>query len=159
MGLLTIQELSDKLGISYEGTRLQLKRYSAELGDYIIKQGKRILIDEKGVEYLQERRRTSTIIIEKDTAKEKIEQLTAELETAKREVFELQNKIISLQETNQTLVAKGAKCDLLLEDREKQEKEITEARQEIERLRTEAEAAKAEAGSYQKSIFGFYRKK
>lgn len=159
MGLLTIKEVADRFSISYEAARLQIQRYSKELDDYIIKQGKRTLIDEEGVKVLEERRRTNTVIIEKDTSREKIEMLTAELEAAKKQVFELQQKVISLTESKQELIEKGAKCDLLLEDRAKQEKEISEARQEIERLKVENQAAKEEAASYQKSIFGFYRKR
>lgn len=159
MGLLTIREVADRFSISYEAARLQIQRYSKELDDYIIKQGKRTLIDEEGVKVLEERRRTNTVIIEKDTSREKIEMLTAELEAAKKQVFELQQKVISLTESKQELIEKGAKCDLLLEDRAKQEKEISEARQEIERLKVENQAAKEEAASYQKSIFGFYRKR
>ena len=215
MELVTLKQYAISQRISYEAVRRQVTRYQKELSGHIIKRNRTQFLDEKAVEFLTDRRRSSPIILmnmdqseENARLKEQVESLKAQLMTAQNELLKSQDdrlkaqeRIIALQDEAKKTLEDQAKYAALLEDnrlkakklqeaedqimeiqKEREEDQLTiqtirteaddlreeadglrkkadEDRRTIEDLQEQRDAAQAEAQSYKRSIFGFYRKR
>ena len=180
MNMITMKDYADSKGISYEAVRRQVQRYSEELKGHITVQNRTQYLDEWAVDFLSERRRQSPIVVIKedqseeiDILKQQVESLKSVLEQSKAEVMSLREKDISSQYELIDLKKKM----LLLEAKEEEQKETAQrlkeveteliranlqteaAQQRMEVLQNERDQAVAEANSFQKSIFGFYRRR
>ena len=98
------------------------------------------------------------IVSFKHVKKEEFEAAKAEIEALKQTVLDLQSqlnaskdKIMSLQDEKMTLIEERGKNQLLLELKDKSEKELTETKARVLELEKETQ-------SYQKTIFGLYKK-
>lgn len=179
MEIMTIKQFADSQGISYEAVRKQVVRYSDELSGHVIRKNRTQYLDEKAVEFLQERRRESPIVLQTiDQADEisrlqdQVESLKAQLVTAQNRLLEAQERVISLQDEVQKTLEDKARYTALLEDNEAKEKKLQETEDQLRRveadrddavqraqdLQTERDEAVRESKSYYKSWFGFYRK-
>ena len=74
-------------------------------------------------------------------------------------MLDAQARIIMLQDENTKMIAAQNKYELLLESKSEIEKELDSAKTELTTTKERLQAAEAEANSYEKSLFGFYRKK
>ena len=179
MEIMTIKQFADSQGISYEAVRKQVVRYSDELSGHVIRKNRTQYLDEKAVEFLQERRRESPIVLQTiDQADEisrlqdQLESLKAQLVSAQNRLLEAQERVISLQDEVQKTLEDKARYTALLEDNEAKEKKLQETEDQLRRveadrddavqraqdLQTERDEAVKESKSYYKSWFGFYRK-
>lgn len=179
MELVTIKQFADSQGISYEAVRKQLHKYSEELSGHVIRKDRTRYLDEKAVEFLQERRRESPIVLqtidqgeEIGRLQDQVESLKAQLVTAQNKLLEAQERVISLQDEAQKALEDRARYTALLEDHEDQKRKLQETSDQLRRveadrddavqraqdLQTERDEAVREAKSYYKSWFGFYRK-
>lgn len=179
MEIMTIKQFADSQGISYEAVRKQVVRYSDELSGHVIRKNRTQYLDEKAVEFLQERRRESPIVLQTiDQADEisrlqdQLESLKAQLVSAQNRLLEAQERVISLQDEVQKTLEDKARYTALLEDNEAKEKKLQETEDQLRRveadrddavqraqdLQTERDEAVRESKSYYKSWFGFYRK-
>ena len=179
MELVTIKQFADSQGISYEAVRKQLQKYSEELSGHVIRKDRTRYLDEKAVEFLQERRRESPIVLqtidqgeEIGRLQDQVESLKAQLVTAQNKLLEAQERVISLQDEAQKALEDRARYTALLEDHEDQKRKLQETSDQLRRveadrddavqraqdLQTERDEAVREAKSYIKSWFGFYRK-
>ncbi len=156
--MLSIQEYADKKKVSYEAVRKQLKRYEKELQGHISIQNRKQYLDEFAENFLAEKRKQSPIVVVETAKKEEFEAAKAEIEALKQTVLDLQSqlnaskdKIMSLQDEKMTLIEERGKNQLLLELKDKSEKELTEAKARVLELEKETQ-------SYQKTIFGLYKK-
>jgi chromosome segregation ATPase len=156
--MLSIQEYADKKKVSYEAVRKQLKRYAKELQGHISIQNRKQYLDEFAENFLDEKRKQSPIVVVETAKKEEFEAAKAEIEALKQTVLDLQSqlnaskdKIMSLQDEKMTLIEERGKNQLLLELKDKSEKELTEAKARVLELEKETQ-------SYQKTIFGLYKK-
>lgn len=180
MEVMTIKDYATSKGISYEAVRRQILRYSDQLKGHITVQNRTQYLDEWAVNFLSERRRQSPIVVvhedqaeEIETLKQQVSSLRAALEKAHAEILAYREKDIAAQ--YELLEAK--KQLLLLEMKEEEHRETVQKlkdtetelmrvnvqkeldQQRLEELRKQRDAAQAEAGSFQKSLFGFYRKR
>lgn len=179
MELVTIKQFADSQGISYEAVRKQLQKYSEELSGHVIRKDRTRYLDEKAVEFLQERRRESPIVLqtidqgeEIGRLQDQVESLKAQLVTAQNKLLEAQERVISLQDEAQKALEDRARYTALLEDHEDQKRKLQETSDQLRRveadrddavqraqdLQTERDEAVRESKSYYKSWFGFYRK-
>lgn len=156
--MLSIQEYADKKKVSYEAVRKQLKRYAKELQGHISIQNRKQYLDEFAENFLDEKRKQSPIVVVETAKKEEFEAAKAEIEALKQTVLDLQSqlnaskdKIMSLQDEKMTLIEERGKNQLLLELKDKSEKELTETKARVLELEKETQ-------SYQKTIFGLYKK-
>ncbi len=156
--MLSIQEYADKKKVSYEAVRKQLKRYAKELQGHISIQNRKQYLDEFAENFLDEKRKQSPIVVVETAKKEELEAAKAEIEALKQTVLDLQSqlntskdKIMALQDEKMTLIEERGKNQLLLELKDKSEKELTEAKARVLELEKETQ-------SYQKTIFGLYKK-
>ncbi len=151
MELTTIRQFAEEQGVSYEAIRRQLVRYTEELNGHVVRQNRTQFLDNYAVEFLRNKRRENPVVVVNPDLNEEIEELRAKLFASHSALLEEKDKIIHLQEELQTAIEAKAKYELLLEKHSDQEKQMEE-------LRNQRDAAVAEAASYRKSIFGFYRK-
>lgn len=163
--LMTLKQYAEKQKISYEAVRKQVIRYSEELSEHIVKQNRTQYLDEWAVDFLTERRRESPIILmnmdqseENERLKEEVESLRVKLMTAQNELLKEKDRIIELQDEAKKTIEDRARYTALLEDNKAKEEKLKEAESQIEDLRRERDEAQAEAKSFTRSLFGFYRK-
>lgn len=156
--MLSIQDYADKKKVSYEAIRKQLKRYAKELQGHISIQNRKQYLDEFAENFLDEKRKQSPIVVVETAKKEEFEAAKAEIEALKQTVLDLQSqlnaskdKIMSLQDEKMALIEERGKNQLLLELKDKSEKELTETKARVLELEKETQ-------SYQKTIFGLYKK-
>jgi len=179
MEVMTIKQYAENQHVSYEAVRKQIVRYGEELKDHIVKRDRKQYLDEWAVKFLTERRRENPVILvtqenleEIEELKKQVESLRTQLMTAQNELLKSQDdclkakdKIIELQDEAKKTLEDKAKYTALLEDNEAKEEKLKdlerqseEDRKKIEDLRKECDEAKEEAQSFQKSVFGLYRK-
>ena len=172
MELMTLKQFADDQGITYEAVRRQVIRHADKLQGHIVKKNRIQYLDDEAVNFLKERRRESPIILqtidqseEIDRLTDQIESLKAQLMTAQSELLKEKDRIISLQEELREGIEERTKYAALLEDSQDKERRLAEAqdalsadREQMEQLRRELDQAQAEANSYRRSFFGFYRK-
>ena len=173
MDVRSIKQIAEEQNVSYEAIRKQVARYSDELKDHIIRKSRTQYLDEWAVNFLKEKRAESPIILMNMDQNEQIEELTAQVESLKTHLLMAQEQIISLQEENKRSLETQIKYNALLEDTKAKDEKLQQAEQKVEEqqdqirtmqteaedLRRERDEAQAEADSFERSIFGFYRKK
>ena len=152
MDLMTLKQFADEQGISYEAVRRAVKRHEDKLTGHVIENDGVRYLDEEAVRILKERRRESPIIVQTMDQGEEIRELRAQIESLRAQLMQAQNellsskdRIIALQDELKAGIEDKTKYQLLLTDHEEQGKQIEELRKE--------------ADSYEKSWFGFYRKR
>ena len=152
MDLMTLKQFADDQGISYEAVRRAVKRHGDKLTGHIIENDGIRYLDEEAVKILKERRRESPIVVQTMDQGEEIRDLTAQIESLRAQLMQAQNellsskdRIIALQDELKAGIEDRAKYQYLQRQNEEQGKQIEELRKE--------------ADSYQKSWFGFYRKR
>lgn len=166
MELMTLKQYAESKGISYEAVRKQVNRYQEELKGHIVVKNRTQYIDQWAVDFLSERRRESPIVLVTEDQKEQISQMKEQIETLKAQLLAAQNEllsakdqIISLQVETRQLLETKANYDSLLEDHDLQKEKLTRATIQHEEDQKRIEELQREANSYQRSIFGFYRKR
>lgn len=180
MDLMTLKQFADDQGISYEAVRRAVKRHGDKLTGHIIENDGIRYLDEEAVKILKERRRESPIVVQTMDQGEEIRELTAQIESLRAQLMQAQNellsgkdRIIALQDELKAGIEDRAKYQLLLTDNEEQKRKLRDAEMTIEEkqadldqeremrryLQRQNEDLQKEASSYEKSWFGFYRKR
>ena len=180
MEMVTIKDYADSQNVSYEAVRKQIVRYKDELDGHIAIKNRTQYLDDWAVKFLTGRRREHPVILvnqEKDESieamKQHIESLRAQLMQAQNELLSSKDRIIALQDEVKAGIEDRAKYQLLLTDNEEQKRKLRDAEMTIEEkqadldqeretrryLQRQNEDLQKEASSYEKSWFGFYRKK
>lgn len=180
MDLMTLKQFADDQGISYEAVRRAVKRHGDKLTGHIIENDGVRYLDEEAVKILRERRRESPIVVQTMDQGEEIRELTAQIESLRSQLMQAQNellsskdRIIALQDELKAGIEDRAKYQLLLTDNEEQKRKLRDAeadldqekemRQYLQRKNEEQgkqiEELRKEADSFEKSWFGFYRKR
>ena len=180
MDLMTLKQFAEDQGISYEAVRRAVKRHGDKLNGHIIENDGVRYLDEEAVKILKERRRESPIVVQTMDQGEEIRELTAQIESLRAQLMQAQNellsskdRIIALQDEVKAGIEDKTKYQLLLTDNEEQKRKLRDAeadldsekemRQYLQRQNEEQgkqiEELRKEADSYEKSWFGFYRKR
>ena len=166
MELMTLKQYAESKGISYEAVRKQVNRYQEELKGHIVVKNRTQYIDQWAVDFLSERRRESPIVLVTEDQKEQISQMKEQIETLKAQLLAAQNEllsakdqIINLQVETRQLLETKANYDSLLEDHDLQKEKLARITIQHEEDQKRIEELQREANSYQRSFFGFYRKK
>lgn len=180
MNLTTIKEYAELKNISYEAVRKQIKRYSDDLEGHITRQNGTQYLDDWAVDFLSEKRRQSPIVVINEDQGEEIKALQQEVESLRNRLEQMKADNLALKEkdiSTQYELIEAKKRMLLLEAREEERQETvqrlkdTEAelmmeraqhaadQERLEEVKQQRDTAQAEANSYERSIFGFYRKR
>lgn len=166
MELISLKQYADKKEISYEAVRKLVKRHEKDLaGHIVIRSGVRYL-DEEAIRILQERRRTSPVVVRVEDQSEELDILRRKLEEAKTEIMKLQQariadqaRIIALQDEVKLGIEAKAEFDAAQAARTAAEARAEELQRQHDADRQQLDQAKAELESFVPSLFGFYRKK
>ena len=186
MDIFTIKQIAEEQNVSYEAIRKQVARYADELKDHIVRKNRTQYIDEWGRNFLREKRKENPIILMNMDQSEQIGELKAQVELLSRKLLSAQERIIDLQAMEKEVLETKVRHELLVEDykrltadMERKQSELDQKQADLDRthedltqaqanlLQTQTQlrlaeidrdAARAEANSFQKSWFGFYRK-
>jgi len=150
--LLTIKEYAKKKNITYEAVRKQIQKYKDdELKDHIIKKNKTQYLDEYAVDFLDNRRRESPVLLYQMEKDEQIETLRNEKEALLITVANQANKISELEAwkaDNALAIAEANQRQLLLEEKTEQIEALVQEKTLLEGFiqdaKNEIEAQKAE---------------
>lgn len=180
MDLMTLKQFAEDQGISYEAVRRAVKRHGDKLNGHIIENDGVRYLDEEAVKILKERRRESPIVVQTMDQGEEIRELTAQIESLRAQLMQAQNellsskdRIIALQDEVKAGIEDKTKYQLLLTDNEEQKRKLRDAEADLDQEREmrqylqrkneeqgkQIEELRKEADSYEKSWFGFYRKR
>ena len=176
---MTIKEYAKSHGISYEAVRKQLARYRKDLEGHITTEGQTKYIDDFAVAFLDKKRRTNPVVVFNQERSDEVQLLRDQVEALKNELLATQKRVMDLQSEKQLMIEAKVKYDLLLEssneksatietlredlkdarrDTDQAREDLKAAKDETDQIRKERDEAQADARSYQKSIFGLYRK-
>ena len=155
---MTIKEYAKSKGVSYEAIRKQIARYQKDLDGHIYRKNRTITLDAFAVDFLDGKRRESPIVVIAESEREHVQNLTDQIEALKNELIATQKTVISLQEEKQLMIEAKTKYDLLLEASHDKDQLIETLKGDLQEAKEATKEAKAEAESFRKSIFGFYRK-
>lgn len=179
MEMMTLKEYAADRQVTYEAVRRLVSKYRKQLEGHIIREKGTQYLDSEAIAFLNDKRRASRLVVIREENTDKIEALESEVETltqkliaAQNEFLQSQKKIIEIQDTLQKAIESNAKYNALIEDHERTLHDLDNTKKELGRSQTELaqvrdqlrlteidkEIAQREAGSYHKSIFGFYRK-
>ena len=164
--MITISEYASKRGVVYEAVRKQVKKYKEsdkEFAKHIqesTKRGTSTLLDDWAVEFLDGHRHRNAITVE--TTTQEVKDLKAENEQLLKDVSKYQDMIIKLQAQ---MLALAEEKSLAIEDKtrattllEQKDKDLEESKAENQKLNQEIATKNQELNSYQKTIFGLYKK-
>ena len=96
-------------GISYEAVRKQVNRHKGSLEGHITKQGKKQMLDDEAIAYLDEHR-SDKVVLMQPVVNDEVQRLEAENKALLMKVAQLQDVII--QKGDQILELQQAKHDL-----------------------------------------------
>lgn len=180
--MMTMAELAKEQNVSYEAIRKSVSRYKKELDGHITIRNRKWYIDEEGADFLRTKRQSSPVVIydqkekeELQAAKEEADQLRKAFLEAQNRIIELQGKLLAANERETQFIEDKAKYTAFLEAHEQTKEELKSAREQLrttedslndtrERLQHTEEELQVtldklqDAGTYKKSLFGFYRK-
>ena len=180
MDLMTLKQFAEDQGISYEAVRRAVKRHEDKLTGHVIENDGVRYLDEEAVRILKERRRESPIIVQTMDQGEEIRELRAQIESLRAQLMQAQNellsskdRIIALQDEVKAGIEDKTKYQLLLTDNEEQKRKLRDAEADLDQEREmrqylqrkneeqgkQIEELRKEADSFEKSWFGFYRKR
>lgn len=138
--MMTIKEYAKSRQISYEAARQSLKRSKPEIEQYLHRVGRTQYIDDTGIEIL-DKHRISKASPEIYTGKE---DPSVVIDSLKNEIIVLQKQIIDLQKEAAIGIEAKSKVEYLEANNDRLEKSNQDLQTELR--------------SYQRTIFGLYRK-
>lgn len=149
--LLTIKEYAKKKNITYEAVRKQIQKYKDdELKDHIIKKNKTQYLDEYAVDFLDNRRRESPVLLYQMEKDEEIETLKRERENLLIKIAAQADKIAELSEwkaDNSLAIAEAKQQVFLLEEKNRTIDALAEKAAELSADKTAAEQKVRDAES------------
>lgn len=121
MNLLTIKEYAKQKHVTYEAVRKQIQKYkNDELKDHIIRKNKTQYLDEYAIDFLDNRRRESPVMLYQMNQDEEIERLKDERDKLLLKVAQLQDEL--LREKDNVKVLQAEKIALLEEKKPEPQK-------------------------------------
>lgn len=117
--MVTIKEYAKSKNVSYEAVRKQIQKYKdKELKEHVIRKNKTQYLDDYAVEFLDNRRRESPIMVVQMNKDEEIERLEMENKALLLKVAELQEAL--LREKDEVKQLQLEKIELLEQKKEEE---------------------------------------
>ena len=155
----TIKALASQQKVSYQSIWKLVVKYENELSGHIVTKNKVRYLDPEAVDYILQKRRDHPLVAMNDDQSAIIESQIREINELKAKIDALQEQIksrdgmiIEIQKDLQAKLEFQIRNEYLLEDNQRMKEEVTSAKDELKDARKELE-------SYERTIFGLYRKK
>ena len=175
--MISIKEYAQSKGVSYEAVRRQVRKFSHDEKEFKKhiqenpQRGTGTLLDDWAIDYLDKHRLPRPVIVRasEDETQRELENLRSqlakamtELNSAKDTIIRLQDEKLALTEEKSLAIEDKTRATTLLEqkdkDLEESKAENQKLNQEIATKNQELEQRDKELNSYQKTIFGLYKK-
>ena len=137
---MTIREYADSRNITYEAVRQLVKKLSSELDGHITKQGRTRVLDTEAVKVLDDRRTGTRVSVIRPKATED----TEIIDQLKNEIILLQRELLGCKDELRIASENVARLEAVSDTNK--------------RLQAEIDVYKDELSTYQRTIFGLYRK-
>ena len=144
---MTFREYADSRNITYEAVRQLVKKLSSELDGHITKQGRTRVLDTEAVKVLDVRRTGTRVSVIKPTATED----TEIIDKLKNEIILLQRELLGCKDDLRIASENVARLEAVSDTNKHLQDELDHKQHEIDTLRNDL-------GSYQRTVFGLYRK-
>ena len=155
----TIKALASQQKVSYQSIWKLVVKYENELSGHIVTKNQVRYLDPEAVDYILQKRRDHPLVAMNDDQSAIIESQIREINELKAKIDALQEQIksrdgmiIEIQKDLQAKLEFQIRNEYLLEDNQRMKEEVTSAKDELKDARKELE-------SYERTIFGLYRKK
>ncbi|SEM15635.1 hypothetical protein SAMN04487770_12737 [Butyrivibrio sp. ob235] len=172
--MMTLKEYAESRSVSYETVRVQTTRYKEELKGHIKTEDKRKVLDEFACDFLDQHRLKRNVVVKYDNndMKQELEKVREEKERLKDAIILLQKELQDMTKQNSTLLEDRARSQalLLLADKEhdqlesmqtelkKTQEVLLSTQKDLTAVTKDLAAATKELGSYNRTIFGLYKK-
>lgn len=140
--MLSLTEYAEQQHISYEAVRQQVARYQNELDGHIVRQGRKRLLDDVAIEFLDSHRQEALGLgpnISVENA-----QLQKDLDAANHENMELLREISALKDTVILLTNEISEKNLLLAASKEEQQKYLQAVAETDDLKEKLEIQRAQ---------------
>lgn len=137
---MTIREYADSRNITYEAVRQLVKKLSSELDGHITKQGRTRVLDTEAVKVLDDRRTGTRVSV----IRPKVTEDTEIIDQLKNEIILLQRELLGCKDELRIASENVARLEAVSDTNK--------------RLQAEIDVYKDELSTYQRTIFGLYRK-
>lgn len=148
MKTVSLKDYAEQKRVSYEAVRQQVIRYKKELGNHIIRDGRRQFLDEEAVAFLDEKRQKNPVTVIQQDKNEQIEALEEQVKQLLMKTAAQADRIAELSEwkaEKAVAIASAEQQKLLLEERTKRVEQLeSTAKEALDKLQ-EAENAAREA--------------
>lgn len=138
--IMTIRDYADSRKVTYEAVRQLVNRLSGELEGHITKKGRTRYLDDEAVQILDERRNGSKVSV----IKAKVTENDNTIDQLKNEIILLQRQLLECKDSLRIASENVARLEAVT-DTNKQ-------------LQAKIDTLEGELHTYQRTIFGFYRK-
>ena len=144
--MITLQQYAEAQGISYEAVRAQIARLRAaniKLDEYVKKIGRTQYLTPEGVNFLDQRRNSSPVVIDSNEKSKRVKELELENKELREDRDRQRDeKEVYLKKLNE-LLEKGVDTTkyIAIEDHKKVEEALEEREQEISELKADSEKA------------------
>lgn len=135
--MLSLTEYAEQQHISYEAVRQQVARYQDVLSGHIVRKGRKRLLDDDAIEFLN-RHRQEALGLGPNVSVENT-QLQKDLDAANHENMELLREISALKDTVIMLTNEISEKNLLLAASQEEQQKYLQAVTETEELREQLE--------------------
>lgn len=159
--MISIKDYAVQKKVSYEAVRKQLKRYKKILQNHITVQNRTRYLDDYAVNFLDQKRASSPVIIVQQTKDDEIELLKAENTELNRKLTAQAEAMVALAQWNSenaVLIAEANQNKILLEQKDKSihnlNEQISNQRVEIQNLETAKAVAEQHAENLQAFLEG-----
>lgn len=148
--MISISQYAESRGISGTAVRRQIARYSEELEGHVVVSGRRRMLDDEAVEFLDQHRQPRTMVIDGElTLADQVEVLQEqmkrlqetsmmeEIEFLRKELAESRNRVNQLQAGMIEMMKLKDENLKLIADNQKKEVALTEKSEALERKEAE----------------------
>ena len=118
--MISIKQYAEKKGITTQAVYKQIKIHSAELGEHIVKEKGKRMLDDFACDFLESRTKENPVVIIDQENKKELERLRKRELELLEEIRQKDNIIINLQQSNNLRITE--KNEVLKELTEEKEK-------------------------------------
>lgn len=155
-----IKDFATQMGVSDRQIQRLVKKYEAELSGKIERRGQNgTWLSDEACDFLRSKMKTNPTVVSDRTLLLEKERLEAEAKKMHEQIEGLQAFIIKLQQEKEKLALADKEVKMLQEYRAEDKARIAELQEQNEADKSKIVELQEQLGCFEKSLFGFYRKR